>query len=247
MIARATDATFINAVVNHPAVRPHVHGAPGPLDLTAVVENPHNLVLTGEHGGMVFVQQVPGVYDIHTQVLPAGRGRWALDMAHACVDWLFSRTNATEVFTRVPVGNLAAKALTMACGAKLEERVWQDLGAGPGWVEIYSGRLQDWIQIADHLPARGREFHAMLAEKYAALGVDAQVHDENEWHDRHVGAAAGMIAGGQPVKGTLVFNRWAAMAVAPPMKLLSLNPVILDITDCRIQVNGEDFEVLRQQ
>ena len=53
--------------------------------------------------------------------------------------------------------------------------------------------------------------------------------------------------GGQPVKGVLVFNRWAAMAMAPPITLLSLDPVVIDITDCKIQVTGGDFEVLRCQ
>ncbi len=248
MIERATDATFINQVVNHPAVRPSLSGKPGDrVDLTEIVANPDHLVLQGEFGGMILVQQVDAIWELHTAVLPEGRGEWALEMARSCVDYLFCKTNAVELFTRVPAGNLAAAALTKACGAMFEHRTWQDLGAGSGWVEIWGGRVQDWARIAPHLAERGKEFHRRLEQKYAALGIKTPVHPEDPWHDRHVGAAAGMILGGQVIKGVLMFNRWAAMAFAPPIKLLSMEPVVLNITDCLVQINGDDFEVLRCQ
>lgn len=247
MIERATDAAFINAVANHPSVRPHVHGRPGPIDLAVAVGNPNFRVLTGQHGGMVFAQKIPGCWEIHTMVLPEGRGVWALKMARACVDHMFSRTNCVEVFTRVPAGNLGALALTKACGAMLEHRAWQDLGDGAGWVELYSGRLQDWIKTAPHLAERGRDFHRRLAEKYRVAGIQLPSHAEDGWHDQHVGAAAGMITGGQVAKGISVFNRWAAMAMAPPITLLSTDPVVIDITDCKIKIVGDDFEVVTCQ
>lgn len=248
MITRAVDAKFINEVLNHPAVRPHVHAPAGiRLDMTQVVSNPNHVVLTGEHGGMIFIQHVKGVYEIHTQVLPDGRGAWALQMAQECVDWLFSKTNAIEVFTRVPEGNVAAMALTRACGAKPEETVWQELSGVMSKVTIFSGRIQDWIRIAPQLPARGQLFHVKLAEKYKAMNLNLAVHDEDPWHDRHVGAAVGMFLGGQPVKGMMVFNRYAAMSMAPPMKILSLDPLVVDITDCRLEIIGDDFEVITCQ
>lgn len=245
MIARATDATFINEVVNHPAVRPFVHGPKGPLDLTAVVANPNNIVLTGQHGGIIFTQLLPGLFEIHTQVLPDGRGTWALHMAQQAVEWLFSRTGAVEVFTRVPEGNVGAMALARACGAKPEQRTMQSLGDGnPVAVEIYGGRIQDWIRTAPGLVDRGTDFHKRLESKARAAGIPINHHMQDNWHDRHVGAAAGMILGGQVVKGVLFFNRWAVMALAPLMKVISLQPLVLDITDCRLEIQGEDFEVV---
>lgn len=244
MISRATDATFINEVVNHPSVRPFVHAKPGRLDLSAVVANPNNFVLTGRHGGMIFVELVPGLVEIHTQVLPDGRGPWALMMAQQCVEWLFTRTRATEVFTRVPQGNVAAMALARACGAKPEQRLTQDLNGEQTEIEIYGGRIQDWIRTAPGLVQRGIEFHDRLHAKCAAIDLKVNHHAQDDWHDRHVGAAASMILGGQPVKGVLFFNRWAAMAMAPPIRVVSNNPLVLDITDCRLEIQGEDFEVL---
>ncbi len=242
-LERATDAGFLNAVCNHPDVRPFLYGS-GAIDLTPVIQNQNNLAIQGEHGGMLMVQMVKGIWELHTQVLPDGRGPWALEMAQGCVDWLFSRTNAIEVFTRVPDGNVAAMALSRACGARLEEHVLQDLGAGQMKVSIYGGRIQDWIKVAPGMVQRGQLFHSKLRQKYADMGMSISTHTEDPWHDRHVGAAAGMIIGGQPIKGIMVFNRWAAMALAPPMRLVSLDPLVLDITDCRIEVIGDDFEVV---
>lgn len=244
MIERTTDASFLNEVVNHPTVRPFMHAPDGELDLTPMVTNPANLTLVGEHGGMIFVQHVSGTFEIHTQVLPSGRGAWALEMAHAAVDWLFCRTGAVEVFTRVPEGNVGAMALARACGAKPEQKVTQILSGVETVVEIYGGRIQDWLKIAPGLVERGKRFHEMLKERAEAAGVKIDHHPEDAWHDRHVGAAAGMILGGQAYKGCFFFNRWAAMAIAPPVKLLSLDPVVIDITDCRIAVTGDDFEVI---
>ncbi len=245
MIERATTAEFINKVLNDPSVRPFIHAAPGPVDMSPVVANPNNLVLVGEHGGMILVQHVPGLYELHTNVLPTGHGQWAVDMANACMMWLFTRTNATEVFTRVPEGNVRAMALARACGAKPESKpIVQHLPDGDFNVDIYGGRIQDWIKVAPGLEAIGEDFHKRLHDKAEAAGVKVSNHPKDAWHDRHVGAAAAMIVGGMVVKGLLFFNRWAAMALAPPMRLVSVDPVVFDITDCRIQVQGNDFEVI---
>ncbi len=245
MIQRATTAEFINAVVNHPAVRPFVHAPPGPVDLSAVVVNPNHLVLTAEYGGMVLFQHVPGLYEIHTQVLPKGRGEWALNMAQECVRYLFTRTAATEVFTRVPEGNVAAMALARACGAKPEYRPQlQHMPDGDFNIEIYGGRIQDWIKIAPGLEELGAEFHDRLHAKAEAAGIKTSDHAKNPWHDRNVGAAAAMILGGQVVKGVTFYNRWAAFALAPPITLQSLTPTVIDITDCRLLVEGDDFQVI---
>lgn len=244
MIERAKDAEFINAILNHPEVRPFIYGRPGPLDVTNVVGNPAHLVLTGKHGGIIFIQHIIGLWEIHTAFLPSGRGVWGLQFAQEAGDWLFSRTNATEIFTRIPEGNIGALALARAGGMMLEHKVPQPLGDGTlSQVSIYGGRIQDWIRIAPGLVDRGKAFHARLHAKYEDLGLGVDVHDQDDWHDRHVGAAVGMITGGQIAKGVAYFNRWAAMAMAPQMKVLSTNPLRLDISDCVLRIESDDFEV----
>ncbi len=244
MMHRATDAVFLNRVVNDPEVHSHLYSNE-PLDMSSLVADRRNLVLNGEHGSMIFSENAPGVAEIHTQVLPDGRGPWALEFARQCVDYLFTRTGVNEVFTRVPEGNVAAAALARACGAKTEHRTRQRMPNGEEpMVEIYSGRIQDWIRIAGGLVERGGLFHEKLHQKCRAAGIKVDHHPQDDWHDRHVGAAAGMILGGQVIKGVVVFNRWATMAMAPPIRVISTDPVIINITDCLLEVSGDDFEVM---
>jgi hypothetical protein len=244
LIERARDAVFINRLANDPAVRPYMLAPPGPIDFSSALSGERVYGIQGEHGAMLFHNVVPQVFEIHTMILPDGRGPWALEFARAAVDWLFCRTAATEVYTRVPEGNVAAMALTRACGAKPEQKVTQNINGMGVPLEIYSGRLQDWVRIAPGLEERGKTFHVKLVNKYAAMGITEKVHPEDPWHNRHVGAAVGMILGGQFIKGVLIFNRWAAMALAPAMRIVSQDPLVLDISDCRIEVQGDDFEIV---
>ena len=77
-IRREYTADKLNSVLNCPEVRPYVAEVPdGYLDLSRGVKNTNNVLLMGEFGGCFFIKVLPGVYEVHTQVLPEGRGEWA--------------------------------------------------------------------------------------------------------------------------------------------------------------------------
>lgn len=69
-------------MVNHSAVRPFV-GAPeaGDLDLAPLVADENNLFPFGEHGGFALCWTAPKTREVHTFILPEGRGEWARDAA----------------------------------------------------------------------------------------------------------------------------------------------------------------------
>jgi len=95
MLERSSDAERINAVVNHPAVRPYV-GSPeyGEIDMTPVVAKTEDWFLMGDHGGFLLSWSAPGVREIHTFVLPEGRGRWAANARAEMLD--YARANGTH-------------------------------------------------------------------------------------------------------------------------------------------------------
>lgn len=246
MIERWFSADRLNAVVNDPSIYPWVCGEHvGHLDLRPVIDDRRNVLLMGEHGGVLFVLLQPGIYEAHTQVLPAGRGRWCLDMVNEALAWMFCRTDAVEIMTRCPQGNVAAKALARAIGGCYE------FTNPNGWVfnrkpipaDIFALRIQDWMRTAEFLPAIGHDFHERLDEQYRALGVVSGVHPDDAIHDRYVGAAAAMIMGGQPHKAVIFYNRWAALAGYAPIALLREAPIRVDIRDAVLEVNGGTFEV----
>lgn len=102
MLDRSYDAERINVVVNDPEVRPFVGAIElGDVDLTSVVERPENWFLMGEHGGFGLVWSAPGVHEIHTFILPLGRGKWATKAAETMI--AFARENGdTMLWTKIP-------------------------------------------------------------------------------------------------------------------------------------------------
>lgn len=249
-IGREYHAARLNRIVNDPSVYPWVCGtAVGPLDLEPAIADQKNILLMGERGGVVFVLTQPGIYEAHTQVLPEGRGKWGVVMVRAALHWMFTRTDAIEIMTKCPEGNVGALWLAKRIGGK---RLFTNRN---GWImdhktvpaEIYGLTIQDWIAGAPGLVERGHWFHERLEAEYRRLGaVDPSPHPDDPEHDRYVGAAAEMMMGGQPHKAAVFYSRWANMAGYAPISIIkdTFPAMTVDIQDAIIIVRPDgDFWV----
>lgn len=244
------DAEFINSVVNDPSVLPWVQGnLEGPLDVAPLLRIPGNVLLCDEYGGVLFIEHQPGFYEAHTQVLPAGRGKWAVQMVREALQWMFTKTSAVDIQTKCPQGNIGALALAKRIGGRelfIAERGWTYEGKIIP-AAIYGLSIQDWLSSAPGLEERGKWFHDRLESEYARHGVgDPTPHPDDLVHDRYVGAAVEMIAGGQPHKAAVFYNRWAVMAGYAPISIIKASPptVTVDIDDAILIVRPDgDFWV----
>ncbi len=231
-IERQFDAERLNNVLNHESVYQFVHGAPvGKMDLTAVAQDHANVVLMGEHGGMIFNPIQAGIWEAHTHVVPEGRGKWAVGMATECLKWMFCRTNALEIITRLPKGNIRAKALARRFGFRpmfVNPRGWiMDHQLVPA--EIVSLTIQEWMTSAPSLVEAGEVFHRRLAEEFARHGKMEKPHPDDATHDRFAGLAFEMAAGGQPFKAQVFYHRFAAVADYLPFVVINESPLTIDI------------------
>jgi hypothetical protein len=97
------DVSRLNAVVNDPSVRPFI-GAPeaGVLDMAPLLDDPKNLFPFGEHGGFALVWTAPHAFEVHTFILPSGRGFWARLAAYAGIEMAKAK-GARLLWTQVPV------------------------------------------------------------------------------------------------------------------------------------------------
>lgn len=231
-IGREHHAQRLNRIVNHPSVFRWVKGySIEPLDCSDVVADPNNVLLMGEHGGVLFVMKQPGLFEAHTNVLPAGRGEWAVAMVRAALHWMFTRTDALEIMTKVPAGNLRAKALAVAIGGVRE------FTAHNGWVmdrdpvdcEVYGLTLQSWLRTAPGLVERGQWFHDRLEAEFAKHNKVDVAHAEDADHDRAVGLCCEMLVHGQVGKAIVFYARTASMAGYGPIAVESLSPLTIDI------------------
>lgn len=246
-VIRQTDATQINAVANHRDILPFVAGVADAIDLGEALSNRDNvLLMADETGGQFYIKSEPGVYEVHTLFLPEARGKHVIDVVTDAVHYMFTRTDCVEIVTRVPDGNVAAAALTRRFGGNFlfhMSNAWPspsgNVGAG-----FYMHGYRDWIRRASYLSVTGHDFHDQLETAKIASGSDLPIHDDDDCHDRYVGAACEMIAAGQPDKGVAVYNQWARLAGYQEISIVSRNPTVIDIHDALIAARGDSMEVL---
>lgn len=127
--AGVEDAAFIRGLYSDPeifdAVSDDYSPKPSEIDYAAFLESPllYALIpmLDGQGVGcLVFIPWNGVTYELHTIILPAFRGKTAVDAAKAAGQWMFDHTRCMKVVTHVPMGNLPAITLAIRCGMKQE-------------------------------------------------------------------------------------------------------------------------------
>lgn len=246
-VRREFSAHGLNIIVNHPGVRPWV-GAPGTdrIDLSAVVADSRNVLLMADGGAFFLTMQEPGIYEVHSQFLPEHRGENVIAAAHDASRYMFTRTDCVEIRTKVPEGNIAAGALAKRMGWGLlfsRDKAWPT-DEGLVGCRYYSKTIDQWAAAAPGITDSGAWFHRKLEAAKVASGSELPVHDDDDAHDRYVGATVEMIAAGQIAKGLGFYNRWAPFAGYGPVSLVAMNPPVIDIGDALLAVRGDDFHVI---
>ncbi len=242
-IWRELDATFINKVLNHPAVRPTVDSVgEGAIDVSAQVAREDNYLLVGQWGGCMFFHVMPGVYEIHTQCLPEGRGAWMAAFVNEAFRWVFTRTPCWEVVTRVPVGHAAARVLTLKSGFTKEFTRHNEckFRGEPAPLDVYRLCIHDWVDASKWAEEAGEAFHDQLQAEAARLNITAPAHENDPQHNRIAGAAVEMARRGQVVKAVLFYDRWAFIARHAPVQFISQDPPVIkmDLGLLRILPDG---------
>lgn len=246
MITRTMDATFLNEVANHPEVRPFLGGRDDAgelihLDLTEKVRNPANIALLAPDGGWLLQAMLPGVYELHTLFLPSGRGRSYFARAKEALRYVFTRTDALEILTKVPDDNAGARMAAALVGFRerfRREGVWET-GCG---VSFQALTLDDWLARDPVIRQAGHEFHETLEAAKRAAGSELPTHPDDEAHDRVVGACYLMAQAGFVAKAVGIYGRWAAFAGYAPIEALA--PNVLDVRDAVVEIDQGEMKVL---
>lgn len=246
-VTRQKDATAINAFVNHPDIYPFVKGnLEGYIDLSKIIASGHP-VLCGEFGGVIMVRLQPGIYEVHTAIMPAARGSWGNRMFRDALHFMFCTTDAVEIMTRVPQDNPSAAAATKFVGFKSEwtvENGWPGMKGGRVNVDVWSMKIQDWMRRESRLRQIGEWFHSTLNAIYASTGKPIVTHSQEAIHDQYVGAAVALTVGGRPDMAVYFYNRWASLSGFSPIKLMSTAPITIDIVESKIVFTNGKLEVV---
>lgn len=238
MLERTFDAAWFNALCNRPEVRPWL--APGvyPLDVSAAITNPANYALRTEHGGFILEAKGAGFYSVHTQFAAEGRGSHAIAAMQAGLDFMFTRTDCMRIFSHCPDNNRSALALAEKGGARPWFRNEVEPMLGPG--QVVSWDIMDWLTKTDELAGDGEAFHDLIERAKTLTGAELPDHPPDRVHDRVVGGVSRMCQRGQPAKGALCYNLWAAAAYYQPIRPISLDPPIMDVGEGFVVAIGEN-------
>lgn len=248
VVRRSFDAADINPILNDPSVFPFI-SFPGDetYDATPLVSDPRNVLMMGQGGGILFVQQEPGIYEVHTNFLEGHRGRNAVRASLAAYRYVFCHTDCMTLLTRVPAFNKGADLFCRLVGAKLEferAKAWPAKD-GPVDLKFYALRFNDWIWQTPSLALSGRRFHDRLNVERDRLGKPhPEDHPDDECHDIAVGCCAEQIYGGQLEKAVILYNSWSRFAGYGTISLVSREPAIIDLGSELIQVADGNFKVL---
>ena len=253
-IWRTFDPIPINEIMNHPDVRPWLSDEPGYVDMAwKMARQDIVTVLMGDHGAFTAYKLLPGVYEFHTQILPEGRGKWAREFAEAGLLWMFTKTDAYELLTRVPENHRGALFAARAMGLRqdfVDHNQFQYQGEMVSSL-IHSIRIQDWAAAAPAIEAAGQMLHEKIDEIGTNSGVIGTIwpetHEDCPAHNRYLGAAYHCALGGQLGKGVLLYNRWLLASHVNPhlqAKVISCEPPKIWLYHAEITLfpNG-DFDI----
>lgn len=247
-VRRSFDAAEINPILNDPSVLPSVT-VPGidVIDAGPIVADHRNVALMAEGGCILFIADEPAIYEVHTNFLPAFRGRHAIRASLEAYRWMFANTDCMILQTRVPAFNKAAERFCQIVGATrdFERKAIWPTADGPVDLSFWSMHFHDWLRRAHAVVESGKAFHARLDAEYERHGKPAHSHAEEDCHDRNVGACAEMLYGGQPEKAVILYNRWARFAGYGQIALISRSPIVVDIGEAVLLIEQQTFKVIQ--
>lgn len=237
--ATIEDKELVESICNHPEIRKWTacNGAP-PMNADKYF---HSLSFAYLVDGGVFlmVHVGSGKYVVHTNLLPSLRGKEALRVTKKAIEFAFIGTDCNELLTMVPVNNPQAKWFAEACGFKYKftrKDIWP-VRAIKHDMEFFKLDINDWI-LQGHNKKRGIEFHDELHKL-----TNKENHVEDPVHDCYVGSTVEMLLHGQVDKALHFYNLWARFALYAPIKLVSKDPLKIDIQSHIIQVENGKFSV----
>ena len=236
--ATLADQAAVEAICNDPLIRVWTAFEGAPLCNAEKYLTHPSFVVIGDEGCFLAQSYGEARYCVHTNLLPHCRGAQAMRVAREALRMAFVQTDCRELVTMVPADNPQADWMARAMGFRL---VFKRVSLWPGLlgrhdVRFFSMSIDDWISTGACSDS-GRWFHDKLQAH------ELVEHPDDPIHHAYVGAAVEMIRVGNVDKGLAVYNRSARFAFYEPVRVVSNDPLRIDIRDCVLRVEGGDFNV----
>lgn len=235
-IVPTRDWEWMDTVMRNPEMyaRTSHDGTPAAdqLSMKVVVEDPRNAFLqvlrNGEPGGFfMLLNKAPGIYEVHTNLLPECRGLDGVKAGCLGRDFMFIHTDCRRLTSLCPEWIPESVKYAEACRFHQDftrEAYWTR-EAKPQGVTFVSITLLEWVRCM-HRNFRdlGVRFHEQLFSQ-----MEEETHAEDPNHDAMVGLALRLACAGQVFKAETIYNDWAAVAGYAPLRFLGERDGVLAI------------------
>lgn len=236
-LATLQDKDLIESICNNPLLRVWTACDGAPLcDATKYLTAP-SFTVVDDRGCFLAFNIAPGAYVIHTNLLPHCRGAEALKAFDDALKVAFIQTDATELLTMVPKMMPHARYMARKAGFVHQFDRWGIWPAGGIRHDMgfYRLQLSDWIATGV-LKESGEAYHQRLHHE-----LGAKDHPDDPVHDAYVGAAIEMVKAKNLSKAVQTYNKWAAFALYKQIKVVSYDPLLIDIGQGVLKVEGDSF------
>lgn len=116
MILRTRNPKLVDAIINHPSVRPTAQEGEERLSSDDVLAENENIIYTDGGGAVAFIYKGDGEYEGHIFCVETSRGRAALALGRAALGALFRLPQTSRVVCAVPLQLRAARWLVRRLG-----------------------------------------------------------------------------------------------------------------------------------
>ncbi len=141
MRCTSADIERVNQILGHESVYPWIRDDSTPGELRyklgeAYISNPNMYVISpNEWTAFVLIPRNGTMLEVHTAILPAGRGIRGVRAGRLAIRWIFEHSNYTKLISWIPVCNRRAPMYAKFCGFELEGLVKKSF--------LIDGRLYD--------------------------------------------------------------------------------------------------------
>lgn len=221
------DLEWFNTLLNHAEIYPTMKDdrspAPGALSVAPLMSNYENLFLKVHAddkpvGGFILVYKGLGIYEVHTMLLPEGRGAPGIRAGRLGEEWMFRNTNALELTSYAWDTSPQTVMFAKLCGFKQAgRRPWPaTVGGKTVFADYLSITLREWVRNAwGDFSLCGAIFQEELCAE-----MKRPLPAVDPYHNGIFGIALSMMMSGQPAKACLVHNEWAAANGFTPIEYL---------------------------
>ena len=230
---RTLQSREVDAIANHPSVRPFLGGTE-PLNLANIVGNIYNFCFLNDEqtGCHLLINKQNGIYEVHTLSLPTARGKSMLNLMKDARAFMFLESDALELNTFVPDEQPATLLWAKLAGFRenfRREKCFNYNGKMIGGT-YFSLSYQDWVLKDKENLKTGNAFHSQI-EKFELL-----THDDDAIHDAWAGA---VCRSKNLPKAIAYYNQWAARTGFAALNIVSYFPYVVDFGSAFLQLNAD--------